>query len=72
MMSNYKTSERALRKLRQNIFNYDGEKEAQADRILGYLKKRTMRDRGAGGAGIYSGLTRAELAATGTVETDWY
>ncbi|TSK07804.1 MAG: hypothetical protein FPO08_00375 [Geobacter sp.] len=40
----YGKSEKALRKMRQQIFNYDGTpREAQAARVLEYLKKRKLR-----------------------------
>lgn len=40
----YKESERALRRMRQRIFDYDGTKsEAKAARVLAYLKKRKLR-----------------------------
>lgn len=43
------SSERALRKLRQNIFQYDGtDKEEKAARVLAYLKERTKRKDGKG------------------------
>ncbi len=65
------TSEQALRRMRQNIFNYPPEKEAQAQRVLLYLKKRSLRLRKAPKVGPYSGLTRQELRRSGTCETDW-
>ena len=37
------TSEQGLRRMRQRIFDYPATKEAQADRVLGYLKRRVMR-----------------------------
>jgi hypothetical protein len=77
-MSNlYQQSEQGLRRMRQRIFDYDGTpKEAQADRVLYYLKKRKMRGIEAAGqqapVGYYSGLTQTELRKSGTCETDWY
>lgn len=78
-MNQYKKSAAALQRLRQRIFDYDDTpKEAQAERVLGYLKARKMRDDideavpPAYRVGPYSGLTRRELRKTGTCETDWY
>lgn len=67
-------SEQALRRMRQRIFDYPQDKEEQADRVLLYLKKRMLRNRKneTKATGPYSGLTRNELAKTGTCETDWY
>lgn len=74
------TSEIALRRMRQRIFDYPPEKEAQADRVLAYLQERVIRERCWAWAraktrqetGPYSGLTREELARTGTCEPDWF
>lgn len=67
---------RALRRLRQRIFDYPASREAQAARVLRGLKTRALRDRAAALAqaprGPYSGLSAAELRRTGTVEADWY
>ena len=66
-------SETALRKIRQKIFDYEGEKAEQADRVLHYLKKRVLRQReDTSPRGPYSGLTASELRRTGTCETDWF
>lgn len=67
------TSEQALRRIRQRIFDYPESKEAQADRVLHYLKARYLRyqNKPVQSAGPYSGLTRAELRKSGTCETDW-
>lgn len=69
-------SARALRRLRQRIFDYPASREAQAARVLRGLKTRALRDRAAALAqaprGPYSGLSAAELRRTGTVEADWY
>ena len=68
------TSEQALRRIRQRIFDYPPEKEAQADRVLLYLKARMMRYRKQTKepVGPYSGLTKSELAKTRTCEPDWF
>ena len=68
------TSEQALRRMRQKIFDYHENKEEQAHRVILYLKKRMLRyrDTQEQKTGIYSGLTRSELNKTGTCETDWY
>lgn len=72
----YNKSERALRRLRGIIFDYPEHREAQASNVLHYLKARHLRDRKAeremAATGPYSGLTRRELTATGTCETDWF
>ena len=68
------TSEQALRRMRQRIFLYPDEKEAQADRVIHYLKKRMLRymTRRSEPVGPYNGMTRGELSKTRTCETDWY
>lgn len=67
------TSEQALRHIRQRIFDYPPEREHKADRVLLYLKRRVLRQRYVVRVvGPYSGLTRGELAKTGTCEPDWY
>lgn len=70
-------AELALRRMRQRIFDYPPEKGEQADRVLGYLKERVLGvGKGIGRTrqetGPYSGLTRDELARTGTCEPDWF
>lgn len=78
-MSRTSMSERALRRMRARIWDYDDTpNEKKADQVLLYLKKRVMRQRrndrlaNPPSVGPYSGLTQAELRATGTCETDWY
>lgn len=68
------TSETALRRIRQRIFDYPEHKEEQAMRVLDYLKARMIRQRPRQPEvrGPYSGLTRGELRKTGTCEPDWY
>lgn len=75
----YAKSEKSLRRIRQAIWDYDDTpREAQAGRVLRYLKARKLRgiriERSIHPlpVGPYSGLTRQELAATGTCETDWF
>ncbi|MGX1201180.1 hypothetical protein [Marinobacter sp. MBR-105] len=72
----YPKSKLALRRIRAKIFDYPEHLEAKASRVLHYLKARHLRDRRAERlaqpTGRFSGLTRAELAATGTCETDWF
>ena len=41
--NNYDLSEKLVRKMRQNIFNYPKHLENKADRVLTYLIKRKMR-----------------------------
>ena len=71
-MSQYQKSALALRRMRQRIFDYPQSREKQADRVLRYLKYRSLRDKVSPLAGPYSGLTRSELHKTGTCETDWF
>ena len=77
----YRRSENALRRMRQRIFDYDDTpKEEQAARVLAYLKARVLRQRSlerriqeaTEPKGPYSGLSRRELAGTGTREPDWF
>lgn len=69
----YHRSAEALTRLRSCIFEYDNTpKQAKAERVLGYLKARKLRGRPQAPVGPCSGLTRRELAASGTCETDWY
>lgn len=73
----YAKSARSLLRMRQKIWDFDDTpKEAQADRVLRYLKARKMRGIAIAKTdlpvGPYSGLTRQELAATGTCEADWF
>ncbi len=75
----YRKSANALQRMRRAIFSYDDTpKEEQAGRVLLYLKARKMRGQAmeptpsAYQVGPYSGLTRQELRATGTCETDWF
>lgn len=69
------TSEQALRRMRQRIFDYPEHKEAQAQRVLLYLKHRMMRNRrnqpDLRVRGPYSGLTRAEMPGW-LCETDFF
>lgn len=70
-MSPYANPAQALRRMRQRIFSYSSKREAQADRVLAYLKMRSLRDPGPVlSVGPYSGLTRQELAMTGTCEKE--
>lgn len=72
----YTQSKIALRRIRTKIFDYPEQLEAKASRVLEYLKARHLRDRRAERlaqpTGPFSGLTRTELAATGTCEADWF
>ena len=71
-MSQYQKSSFALRRMRQRIFDYPQSMERQADRVLHYLKRRSLRGKSSPPVGPYSGLTRNELHMTGTCETDWF
>ena len=67
----------ALRRMRQRIWDFDDTpREAQARRVLLYLKKRAIRnierDRDNAPRGPYSWLTKRELRLSRTCETDWY
>ena len=64
----------ALRRMRARIFDYTEDKQEQADKVLLYLKRRMLRYRAQvqEPVGPYSGMTRAQLRATGTCEPDWY
>jgi len=65
--------ERLLRRLRTNIFDYTGEQESKADRLLLKIKNKVIKARKIERiVGPYSGLTKKELNITGTCETDWY
>jgi hypothetical protein len=76
MKLKYQRSTAALRRIRQKIFDYPEHKEAQANRVLGHLKTRKLRDihveRANETKGPFSGLTRRELVASRTSETDWF
>jgi ribosomal protein L29 len=68
--------ERKLRRLRQEIFSYEGTPEVEAKQNeLSAVKAQLMKLRqssGDGDRGPYSGLTRGELSRSRTSETDWY
>ena len=68
--------ERKLRRLRQEIFTYEGtseEDEKMAELAAAKAQLMKLRQSGGGGdRGPYSGLTRGELSRSGTSETDWY
>jgi hypothetical protein len=68
------SSETALRRMRQTIFDYPDDRQEQADRVLHYLKARVLRARQERSepVGPYSGLTRSELSRSGTCESDWF
>lgn len=69
----YIKSTYALRRMRMYIFAYPDSEQDRADKVLCYLKERSLRDRRDGSATLpYSGLTRAELRKSGTCETDWF
>jgi len=62
-----------LRRMRQRIFDYPAALEAKADRVLAAVKARALKHPAqAAPRGPFSGLTRAELTASRTCETDWY
>lgn len=63
-------------RIRNKVFDYPPEMDEKVTRVLRkcVAKKIEQRDKAAGPEpkGPYSGLTRRELALTGTCETDWY
>lgn len=62
-----------LRRMRQRIFDYPAALEAKADRVLAAVKVQVLKQTNrAAPRGPFSGLTRAELTASRTCETDWY
>ena len=67
--------EKEIRTLRQNMFNLATEDEQdKAGEQIAALKKELHRVRQGVTVpvGRYSGLTRQELARTGTCEPDWF
>jgi len=61
------------RKLRQRIFDYPDNLQEKADRILKKaIVGKILQNKKTEAKGIYSELTKQELAKTGTCETDWY
>ena len=67
--------EQRIRELRQTMF--DNDDLAEQDRIsdeIEVLKEQLFKIRQSipKTVGMYSGLTKSELAKTGTVETDWF
>jgi hypothetical protein len=65
-----------LRQLRQRVFDHD-EGTPEYDAIqseIGEVKAELLKSRTSGGGarGPFSGLSRGELAASGTSEPDWY
>ena len=65
--------EKVLRRLRQKAFDYPESVADKFNRILTKVKARSIRQREAipQARGPFSGLTRSELAASRTCETDW-
>lgn len=64
---------RILRRMRQRIFSYPSDKEAKAERVIGAVKCKVMaQPQPPPVRGPFSGLTRRELNASGTCETDWF
>lgn len=68
--------DKAIRRIRNSgaLFHENETYADKAYRILGKLldKRAKMRYDKPREVGPYSGLTKAELAASGTCETDWY
>jgi hypothetical protein len=61
-MKLYEKSTRALRYMRQKIWDYDNTpKESQAERVLAYLKARSMRDNPGFEGGAYTRNAYAEV-----------
>jgi len=73
----YQRAEKVLRQVRQRVHDYeDAGKLEKAQKVMATCKRiltplwemqRQHRQ-----VGPYSGLTRSELQASGTLETDWY
>lgn len=78
LMENMQKAEFRLHRMRSRIWDLPAAKEEQGARVLSYLKKRFLRVKAQVEnmtptiVGKYSGLTRKELARTGTCETDWF
>ena len=64
--------EKIVRQLRQRIFDYTGEQEKKADRVLSKAIKHKVKQYPPKPVGIYSGLSKSELRRSGTCETDWF
>jgi len=66
-----------LRRLRQKAFDYPSELDDKFARVITKVKARSMVQEARKPVapqkrGPFSGLTRSELAASRTCETDWY
>lgn len=63
-----------LRNLRTHIFSYEGKQEIKADRVIAKVKEKHLKqlERKPAPTGPFSGLTRGELAKSGTCEPDWF
>ena len=65
-----------IRRLRHNPLLFDSDEDHKIHRILGkaLARRRKLREKYEPPAakGQYSGMTKRELAATGTCETDWF
>ena len=63
-----------LRRLRQKAFDYPPEMDNKFARVITKVKARSMAQetREPQKRGPFSGLTRHELAASRTCETDWF
>lgn len=65
---------RILRHIRQRVFDYPAAVEEKVERVMQQVKRRVLEKQETAPVerGPFSGLTRAELAKTGTCEADWY
>lgn len=63
-----------LRRLRQRVFDYPPHMDEKVSRVMEKVKARKIAAQNSQPrkTGPYSGLTRGELAKTGTCETDWF
>jgi hypothetical protein len=68
--------EHEIRKIRQTIFDLPENDQDAATEQIGFLKtqlrKALVKEESPAPKGPYSGLTKRELAQSGTCETDWF
>jgi hypothetical protein len=66
--------DKIIRRIRNSPLLFDSEDDHKIHRILkkALSMSRKRRERATPSVGIYSGLTRRELARSGTCEPDWY
>jgi hypothetical protein len=64
--------EKLVRCIRRDPRLFDTEDDHKIHRILGKAVRHKVAHYGKPNTGVYSGLTKRELAASGTCETDWF